>query len=325
MANPEMMTRFIGRGASKALTIKPIGKGASDSIITKLSAANKLLVEAKTIQQAHTVVALARAAEVFAQQRKLGEEAIGHAHSIKVYALRKLGEMLKAMPLQSGARGKRGGGTRGSKKELQVDAPATLAALGIDKKISALAQKIADLPEEKVVALAAKVETINGAHVGHNSGDNEWYTPAEIIEAVREVMGGIDLDPATSNEAQAVIKATRCFTPDDNLSLTSQWTGRIWLNPPYARPLISRFIDKLIAEEGVSQAAVLVNNATETEWGQKLLLWCDVACFPKGRIKFWRPRKASAPLQGQMICYRGERADRFGEVFAKYGVVLLHN
>ena len=29
-----------------------------------------------------------------------------------------------------------------------------------------------------------------------NTGDAEWYTPPEIIERVREVLGEIDLDPA---------------------------------------------------------------------------------------------------------------------------------
>jgi hypothetical protein len=280
----------------------------NDLISSKLESANRLLVEAKTIQQAHTVIAIAAAAETFARQRKLGEDAIGHAHSIKVYALRKLGEMLieteRAKPAI----------LQGTQKVLRGNAP-TLAELGIDKKISSLAQKIAALPEEKVAALAAKVETISGAHVGHNSGDNEWYTPPDIIRAARRVMGGIDLDPASSLEAQEQVGAGEFLTD----GLNAPWRGRVWLNPPYAQPLISQFIEKLVSEPGIEQAVVLVNNATETEWCQKLMRWAVAYCFPNGRVKFWHPQKISAPLQGQLICYFGT-SQSFIDEFSFYGV-----
>ena len=34
-----------------------------------------------------------------------------------------------------------------------------------------------------------------------------WHTPAEYIEAAREVMGSIDLDPASCHIAQQAVKA----------------------------------------------------------------------------------------------------------------------
>ena len=72
-----------------------------------------------------------------------------HAHSIKVYALRKLGEMLKATERNNGAKG------IGKSVVPKENRTPTLAALGIDKKISSLAQKIADLPDEKVAERAS--------------------------------------------------------------------------------------------------------------------------------------------------------------------------
>lgn len=34
--------------------------------------------------------------------------------------------------------------------------------------------------------------------INQDSGDVEYYTPTEITEAARRVMGGIDLDPFSS-------------------------------------------------------------------------------------------------------------------------------
>jgi hypothetical protein len=37
--------------------------------------------------------------------------------------------------------------------------------------------------------------------VSHNSGEQEWNTPVKYIEMAKEVMGGIDLDPASNGDA----------------------------------------------------------------------------------------------------------------------------
>ena len=49
-------------------------------------------------------------------------------------------------------------------------------------------------------------------HVANNSGENEWYTPIDYINDAREVMGSIDVDPASSDIANEIVKATQYFT-----------------------------------------------------------------------------------------------------------------
>lgn len=160
-------------------------------------------------------------------------------------------------------------------------------------------------------------------HIANNSGDNEWYTPKEYIETARQVMGGIDLDPASCQAANEVIQAKKFYTQQEN-GLSKSWSGRIWMNPPYAQPAVQRFCEKLVhhvKNEDVSHAIVLVNNATETKWGQLLLSHASAICFPSSRIKFWHPDKVSAPLQGQMLVYFGNQVESFSRAFQRVGAV----
>jgi len=164
-------------------------------------------------------------------------------------------------------------------------------------------------------------------HVAQNSGENEWYTPGHIIELARQVMGSIDTDPASSAIANETVGAATYFTSTDN-GLEQTWHGNVWMNPPYAQPLIAQFseaVARKFQEGEIEQACVLVNNATETSWFHTLASCSSAVCFPRSRIRFidQEGKPSGAPLQGQAILYMGKHRDKFCDAFDSLGLVLV--
>jgi ParB family chromosome partitioning protein len=150
----------------------------------------------------------------------------------------------------------------------------------------------------------------------------EWYTPKFIIDLVVQVMGHIDLDPASCEAAQRNVQA-RMFFDEARNGLTMQWRGRVWLNPPSKRKQMRPWISKLRTEwnaRNIEEACVLVTNATETQWFQDL--WDASLCFVQGRISFEGPNDKSEPAHGSILAYFGPRHYRFGETMTRLGPVF---
>lgn len=262
----------------------------------------------------------AAAMQHYAERLKAGVD-IGKPISVGVLKIKaKIGELAPAKsPRESGSLK----GKKGATAEVAPFPQTTIAAyrkLAANKeRIEEYANATDDLPTQ-----GGFISWVAGATCAKNTGDNEWYTPQQFIDAAKKVMGGIDCDPATSAVANKVVGAKKIFTEQDD-GLTKKWLGRVWMNPPYSQPLIGKFCEKLASEEfdgNVKQAVTLTNNGTETKWFQCLGNTATAFCFPAGRIKFWHPSKESVPLQGQAICYLGENVDSFIAEFHQFGLVV---
>ena len=87
------------------------------------------------------------------------------------------------------------------------------------------------------------------------------------------------------------VRATRYFTAETD-GLKQEWHGRVFLNPPYQRELMPKFVSKLVGElhaGRVTSAIMLVNNGTDTDWFREAADACDAVCFTSGRIRFAEP------------------------------------
>jgi phage N-6-adenine-methyltransferase len=301
--------------------------------------ARQELMQIKDIETGIEYLSKVKAVEVWAKAEKKDAELQNLIAEQKIRTQRILGQLIKE--------GQERGEIASQDKHLGSvpkghTAPKTLDEVGITRKQSSMFKTIAEIPEEKFENYIAEKKTaVDNAvnelttsgilafakgkpHVSNNSGENEWYTPLKFIKSARIVMKTINLDPASFDEANEIVKATNYYTVETN-GLKQKWYGNIWLNPPYSQPLISHFSNKLIEQlANIKQACILTNNATETEWYEQMMLRCDAVCFIKGRLKFIDSNgdATGAPLQGQTIMYFGKKVNEFAVEFSKYGICM---
>ena len=49
-----------------------------------------------------------------------------------------------------------------------------------------------------------------------NTGEVEWYTPVDILDRVRKVLGGIDLDPASCEDANVYVEGATYYSIEED-------------------------------------------------------------------------------------------------------------
>jgi phage N-6-adenine-methyltransferase len=161
-----------------------------------------------------------------------------------------------------------------------------------------------------------------------SSETNEWFTPARYIEAAREVLGEIDLDPASSAQANAVVRASKFFSKEDD-GLARDWFGRVFMNPPYGktsdgRSLAAEFCKKAIAEYeagNVEGCIILVNSLHSQSW--QAPLYDHAFCLVDHRIHFISAdgEENENPTFQNIFVYLGEDVLKFAKVFSRFGYV----
>jgi hypothetical protein len=120
-----------------------------------------------------------------------------------------------------------------------------------------------------------------GSHQSARAETTTWLTPPHIIEA----LGPFDMDPCAAPSPRPWSTAARHIElPEDGLA--AEWTGRVWLNPPYSFAAW-KWLERL-AVHGTGTALVFARTETagfvEQVWGK-----AAGVLFLHGRLHFHYP------------------------------------
>lgn len=184
--------------------------------------------------------------------------------------------------------------------------------------------------------------------INQTSGDTEYYTDPLIVGAARLTMGGIDLDPASSVQANKIVNATTIYTEEDD-GLKHLWYGNVWMNHPFHRgeevckpnckkktcqkrgshcvkripsnyDWICRLIGGFRAEQ-ITQFCCITYAATSEGWFQPLLDFPQ--CFLSPRTNYYLPNGSikRGVTKGSVVTYGGANVDAFKKYFKQFGKV----
>lgn len=128
-----------------------------------------------------------------------------------------------------------------------------------------------------------------------SSGEtDEWYTPAYVFDALGCVF---DVDVAAPVDRTHVCTPAHSFITAD--SLARDWSGFVWMNPPFGhqstkRAWLKKFFDH---HNGVA----LTPDRTSAPWFREAWARADLAMFTP-KIKFIRPDGSIGESPGTGTC-----------------------
>lgn len=156
-----------------------------DTALVKLDAAQHALAECKNVMEAKQIADVAEAARVYLERTNASVETVNRAAEIRTLAERQMGAFLKQMPKATGTREQLiGPGKIGGSREQPPTA--TLAEIGITKKQSSTAQKLADIPEpefrDRLALTKASGQRISAAKIISNDFSPKAKAAGEAAE-----------------------------------------------------------------------------------------------------------------------------------------------
>lgn len=155
------------------------------------------------------------------------------------------------------------------------------------------------------------------------SNNDRWFTPGHILQGVRDLIKVIDLDPASEEEANKLVRAKNYFTIEDD-GLTKDWYGNVFVNPPYTRGQMKAWLKKIEdqwkSNDQIDQIVALVNRS-DGEWYYQFLDQTQASGYYqfRKRIKFYSPdNEGQSPRYSNDLIYWGEYPICFNNVCEKY-------
>jgi hypothetical protein len=164
--------------------------------------------------------------------------------------------------------------------------------------------------------------------------------PDPYIQAVRQTLGIIDLDPCSSRTAQNSIDAQGWYKANDaNAALAEPWVGRVFLHP-HPNATIARYqLQKLIRDylaDRVSSAIILAGKA---DWlRQEPLLLSFPFTLHYRRLPHWKLNRSTNELErinpsfNSVTIYLPAKSGghfdedqlaRFIEAFSSFGRIII--
>lgn len=146
------------------------------------------------------------------------------------------------------------------------------------------------------------------------SVDQTWGTPQSFLTYLEDAFGFVpDLDAAASVHNA---KAGQYYTEEQN-SLTKNWFGNVWLNPPFGKVMLPAFLEKCrdeIAYGNCERIFVLIPARTDTKWFHEIVMpEADIIYLIKGRFNFVSPNaceSANAPFPSMLVTYNQYKPPR---------------